>query len=50
MKTDDKDAGYLVIDGMHRVTAVQNLLKTGVLLVADNDHMVHTRKARAENV
>ena len=35
---------------MHRVTSVQNLLETDVLLVADGDHMVRPRKARPENV
>ena len=50
LKTDDPTAGYLVIDGMHRVTSVQKLLAKDVLLARDGDHMVRPRKARPENV
>ena len=50
MKTEDPKEGFLVIDGMHRATAVQELLTDEVLLVEKMDHMVRPRKARAENV
>jgi hypothetical protein len=50
MKTLIKQNGYLVIDGMHRVTSVNNLLGTGTLLVTDGDHMVRSIKAPPENV
>ena len=35
---------------MHRVTAVRDLLDSGDLLVEDQEYMVLTTKARAENV
>ena len=50
MKTDDQTDGYLVIDGMHRVTSVQNLLEAGVLLVDEGHHIVRPIKAPPENV
>jgi hypothetical protein len=38
-----------VIDGMHRVTAVNDMLEAGTLRVQENDHMVYlTKKAHAE--
>jgi hypothetical protein len=47
MKTLDPADGHLVIDGMHRVSAVKGLLVDGVLFVRDGHHMVITTKARA---
>jgi hypothetical protein len=43
------DGNYLVIDGMHRITAVNLMLEDGRLDEGNNDHMVHMKKSSCKN-